>query len=91
MLNAFPLQQLQYKSASTLRYTYSACVVIYKNRPRVYELLIMQSTTEMFLTLLANLEGVRRKRLEACGEVVFSEMITRSATVDRLIWQQNFN
>jgi len=51
----------------------------------VCELLIMQSTTEMVLTLLASLEGVHRKCLVVCGEVVFAEMVTRSAEVERLI------
>jgi len=60
IFKAFPLQQWQHKRASLLRYTYGACPVIYKNRAaRVYELLIVHSTTEMVLTLLASLEGVR--------------------------------
>jgi len=45
----------------------------------------MQSTTEMVLTLLASLVGVRLECLVACGEVVFAEMITRSAAVEQII------
>jgi len=51
----------------------------------------MQSTTEMVLTLLASLERVHRECLVACGEVLFAEMVTRSADVERLIWQLNVN
>jgi hypothetical protein len=45
----------------------------------------MQSTSKMVLMLLARLEGVHRKYLVACGEVVFLGMATRSAAVERLI------
>jgi len=59
-----------------------------KIRPaRVFELLIMQSATEMVLTLLASLVGFRRECLVAYEEVVFEEMVTRSAAVEQIILQ----
>jgi len=54
-------------------------------RARVCELLIVRSTSEMVLTLLASLEGVRRECLVACEGVVFAEMVTRSAVVEQII------
>ena len=47
----------------------------------------MQSATEMVLTLLASLVGFRRKCLVACEEVVFEEMVTRSAAVEQILLQ----
>jgi hypothetical protein len=46
--------------------------------------LITQSTTEMVLTLVASLVGFRRQSLVTCGEVVFAEMVKRSAAVNSL-------
>jgi len=47
----------------------------------------VRSTSEMVLTLLASLEGVRRECLVACEGVVFAEMVTSSAVVELFIQQ----
>jgi len=51
----------------------------------IYEILSAQPTTEMVLTLIASLVGVRREFLLTLEEVGFAEMPTRSAAVEQFM------